>query len=36
MLPAKEKVVDNEVEVCLDVDNRLVTEIKVEFSDIYL
>lgn len=36
MLPAKKEVADNEVAASLDVDNRLVSEIKVEFSDIYL
>ncbi|MBM7871570.1 PAS domain S-box-containing protein [Clostridium pascui] len=35
-LPVKEGIVDDEVEACLDFDNRLVNEIKVEFSDIYL
>jgi len=36
MLPAKKEVADNKSKDCLDVDNRLVSEIKVEFSDIYL
>lgn len=36
MLPAKKEAVDNEVAARLDVDTRLVSEIKVEFSDIYL
>lgn len=35
-LPLKEGIADDEVEACLDFDNRLVNEIKVEFSDIYL
>lgn len=35
-VPAKKEVVDNEFSECLDVENRLVSEIKVEFSDIYL
>lgn len=35
-LPVKEGIVDHEVEACLDFDNRLINEIKVEFSDIYL
>lgn len=35
-LPAKEKILENKTEECLDFDNRLVNEIKVEFSDIYL
>lgn len=35
-LPVKEAIVDDEVETCLDFDNRLINEIKVEFSDIYL
>lgn len=35
-IPAKKEVVDNELVECLDVDNRLISEIKVEFSDIYL
>lgn len=36
-LPAKEEKIENEseTEVRLDIDNRLVTEIKVQFSDIY-
>lgn len=36
-LPVKEEKIENEseTEVCLDIDNRLVTEIKVQFSDIY-
>lgn len=35
-LPVNKEVLDNESEVRLDVDDRLVSEIKVEFSDIYL
>lgn len=35
-LPAKEEMLPDQVEECLDFDNRLVNEIKVEFSDIYL
>ena len=35
-LPVKKEAVDDESEACLDADNRLVSEIKVEFSDIYL
>lgn len=35
-LPVKKESLDNEPEACLDVDTRLVSEIKVEFSDIYL
>lgn len=34
--PIKEEKASNEYEVCFDVENRLVGEIKVEFSDIYL
>ncbi|HEY5524309.1 MAG TPA: PAS domain-containing sensor histidine kinase, partial [Clostridium sp.] len=34
-LPVKKEAVDNESEACLDADNRLVSEIKVQFSDIY-
>ncbi|WHH57780.1 ATP-binding protein [Petroclostridium sp. X23] len=33
-LPVKEGI-ESETEVCLDLDDRLVTEIKVQFSDIY-
>lgn len=36
VLPAKKEIVHNEFQSCLDVENRLVSEIKVEFSDIYL
>jgi PAS domain S-box-containing protein len=35
-LPVKKEAVDDESEACLDADNRLVSEIKVQFSDIYL
>ena len=35
-LPVKKEAIDNESETCLDADNRLVNEIKVQFSDIYL
>lgn len=35
LLPIKEEVEDSEFEACLDIDNRLVSEIKVQFSDIY-
>jgi len=35
LLPNKEEVEDSEFEACLDIDNRLVSEIKVQFSDIY-
>jgi signal transduction histidine kinase len=34
-LPIKEEVIEKEIENCLDVDSRLVNEIKVQFSDIY-
>jgi PAS domain S-box-containing protein len=34
--PIKKEVVDSYSEVCFDVENRLVSETKVEFSDIYL
>lgn len=36
-LPMKEELEESEteVEVCLDIDNRLITEIKVQLSDIY-
>lgn len=35
-LPAKEEVIDNEIEDSLDIDDRVIREIKIEFSDIYL
>lgn len=35
-LPVKKEEVDNELEACLDVNNKLVNEIRVEFSDVYL
>ena len=35
-LPIKKEEVDEKIEYCLDIDNKLVSEIKVEFSDIYL
>lgn len=35
-LPAKEGIANNEAEEYLDYDDRLLNEIKVEFSDIYL
>lgn len=35
MLPIKKEIPDNESEVCLDIEDRLVNEIKVQFSDIY-
>lgn len=34
--PAKEIVAENTFESCLDIDNRLIQSINVEFSDIYL
>ena len=34
--PIKKEVADNYSEICFDVENRLVSETKVEFSDIYL
>lgn len=35
-LPAKKEVIANEIEDCLDIDDRVIREIKIEFSDIYL
>ncbi|MBV7276246.1 PAS domain S-box protein [Clostridium sp. PL3] len=35
-LPEKKEIIDSETQPFLDVDNRLINEIKVEFSDIYL
>ncbi len=35
-LPEKKELIDSEIQPFLDVDNRLINEIKVEFSDIYL
>ena len=35
MLPNKEAIESSEFESCLDIDDKLVSEIKVQFSDIY-
>lgn len=34
--PAKEIVPENKFKSCLDIDNRLIQSINVEFPDIYL